>query len=153
MERTHLAPVPTVIVVEPRDQPDWPEYKPRGFWYEVDGDWRRWCREDGMRRWLDQHYLHRVQLGDERLLLISTPDGLDAFTATYGVKHLQQTDQRSIRWDRVAEDWDGIEVAPYQWTRRLDLFWYYSWDCASGCIWRPRGVTTDLVSPEALAAQ
>lgn len=48
-----------------------------------------------------------------------------------------------IDWDRVASKHDGIIIAPYCWQQRLkdETFWYYSWDCASGCIWHPRAVT------------
>jgi len=45
----------------------------------------------------------------------------------------------NINWPAVAEKYDGIIIAPYIWQRRLsdnpDHFWYYGWDCASGCIW------------------
>lgn len=42
---------------------------------------------------------------------------------------------RSIDWLRVKTQYGGIEIAPYQWKRRLSSFWYYGWDCASGAIW------------------
>jgi hypothetical protein len=47
-----------------------------------------------------------------------------------------------IEWRKVAERFDGIIIAPYIWQRRLDLesSWYYSWDCASGCIWNASAV-------------
>lgn len=40
-------------------------------------------------------------------------------------------------WIDVASRYSGIEIAPYQWKRRIhpSTFWYYTWDCASGCIW------------------
>ena len=43
----------------------------------------------------------------------------------------------AIRWQDVALDYQGILIAPYQWSLRLDkdFRWYYMWDCASGCIW------------------
>ncbi|QBI98814.1 hypothetical protein SEA_BOBBY_184 [Mycobacterium phage Bobby] len=40
-----------------------------------------------------------------------------------------------IDWGKVAADYGGIIIAPYQWSRRMDPHWYYTWDCASGCIW------------------
>lgn len=42
--------------------------------------------------------------------------------------------------DRCSKSvYDG---APYQWECRLDrdTFWYYSWDCASACIWNLQAV-------------
>ena len=58
-----------------------------------------------------------------------------------------------IDWPKVAERYDGIIIAPYQWSRRLDgPMWYYGWDCASGCVWRARAVL-ELKSMEELCQQ
>ena len=45
---------------------------------------------------------------------------------------------RSIDWQRVLEDYDGIEVNPYFYELRLthNLIWYYGWDVPSGCFWK-----------------
>jgi len=45
-----------------------------------------------------------------------------------------------IDWKKVAKEYNGIEIWPYQWKCGHDpkCFWYYSWDCASGCIWNAR---------------
>jgi hypothetical protein len=67
---------------------------------------------------------------------------LDAFTLRYaderpwsfeGRQHID----RSINWAGVAKDYQGVIIAPFVWDRRLhDAYsWYYTWDCASGCIW------------------
>ncbi len=56
------------------------------------------------------------------------------------------TDTNAIRFcntrarplaDQVAKLYQGIIIAPYCYSIRLDndCFWYYPWDCASGCIW------------------
>ena len=49
-------------------------------------------------------------------------------------------------WKLIAQEFDGIEIAPYQWEIRMDynFFWYYGWDCASGCLWRPKNLTLEL---------
>ena len=51
-------------------------------------------------------------------------------------------DYGCIDWRLVAEEWQGIVIAPYLWERRFDsdARWYYSWDCASGCIWDHRAI-------------
>ncbi len=42
-----------------------------------------------------------------------------------------------IDWIKVAKQYAGLIIAPYQWGYRLEpgTHWYYGWDCASGCIW------------------
>ena len=41
-----------------------------------------------------------------------------------------------IDWSSTYKNYDGIVIAPYQWNCRYgDHIWYYTWDCASGCIW------------------
>jgi hypothetical protein len=44
---------------------------------------------------------------------------------------------RNIDWKKVKKHYKGIIISPYQWKLRLDtrVFWYYGWDCSSGCIW------------------
>ena len=39
-----------------------------------------------------------------------------------------------IPWNRVAEEWDEITIVPYCWSKRLTIWCYYGWDCASGCV-------------------
>lgn len=115
--------------------------KPEGFWYSVDGDWERWCRED-MPGWLTE-FVFDVRLGMERILRIQTLKELDAFHEKYKATLLGSSAEY-INWRSVALDYDGIQIAPYQWKRRLEgkcSKWYYVWDCGSGCIWRPIGVT------------
>lgn len=145
MERTHLSvePVRSVLPVDP-----WGKgagaYKPKGFWYEVDGDWRRWC-ESEMPSWVEGKMLHRVELNGERMLNIRNVAEFDAFHRTY-VRDFHRY-VKAPDWHALAEEYDGLEIAPYLWERRLcmDTSWYYGWDCASGVIWRPRGVTVGLV--------
>lgn len=158
---THVSPNPDPITVEPRDQSQEPGMKPKGFWYEVDGDWRRWDTDDHT-GFTDNGFLHAVELGNEKLLRITSVSELDDFDATYHVT--RRVDGRSfglgfydscdgIRWAEVAATYDGIEIAPYQWGRRLDgHLWYYGWDCASGVIWRPKGIIVTPIGPVAEVA-
>lgn len=123
------------------------DHKPLGFWYGVDGDWERWCRAE---QWglHGEMFEHELTLGKERLLILSSVSAIDSFHEEFkGKPHLNCQWLEYIDWARVAEQWDGVEIAPYQWDRRLSgeaHNWYYSWDCASGCIWRPKGITMKL---------
>ena len=117
--------------------------KPDGLWISVDGedDWPTWCREN---EWsngphsFDHHY--RVTLAaDADILTLTTVEDVREFT-----KAACKPDRKQLRgytnridWFNVAKLWQGIIIAPYQWPCRIadETLWYYSWDCASGCIW------------------
>lgn len=150
MIRTHVSENRGPIVVEPREQSDRYGMKPKGFWFEVNADWRRWCRGE-MPHWIEGRTLHRVTLGEERMLSITSVAEIDAFNDEYlvtewrpGYSERYGPMDMGIRWGAVAAEYDGIEIAPYLWDRRLDgPTWYYGWDCASGVIWRPRGVRVE----------
>lgn len=49
----------------------------------------------------------------------------------------------------MAHRYDGIIIAPYVWSLRLDIdfFWYYDWDCASGVIWNSAAVSNLIPLP------
>lgn len=124
------------------------DFKPQGFWYSVDGDWERWCKEDS--GWTFP-YTHEVTLGDEQLLRIENVTEMDLFHEAYKgkVSAAEWYRENYIDWVAVARAFDGIEITPYLWERRLEgkaHKWYYGWDCASGCIWRPKGIKVKLVT-------
>jgi len=156
MIRTHVAANPEPFEVHPTEQTGRPDHKPRGFWWEVDGDWRRWCADENYGR--DKGHLFEVDLGRSRILRITTVTQLDAFHVKWSQNlvhgHLHHLD--FIRWDWVAEEWDGIEIAPYLWERRLHgpaHSWYYGFDCASGCVWNPVGVRVKYLDSYTLVAR
>lgn len=111
-----------------------PSSKPVGLWVSVDGpdDWTEWCDAESLGRGA---FAHRVTFQqDHRLLLISSLANFDNFQrkfgrGTYSPRHC------GIAWAEVAQRYQGVIIAPYQWARRYSAFWYYGWDCASGCIW------------------
>jgi hypothetical protein len=121
-------------------------YKPAGFWYEVDGDWRRWCEAEDFGY---GSHLHSVSLNNCNVLLIDSLGKLDDFHGEYNIaKPISLTYLHlTIDWPKVAALYDGIEIAPYRWERRLthDFMWYYGWDCASGVIWRPKNAVVAYV--------
>ena len=141
--RTHITLAKTVTVRDSNQRP-LARHKPIGFWYSVNGDWERWCRSDEP-GWL-KGYEHAVTLGDEKLLVIRTQKKLDQFHDEYCASLPGLNKKFYIDWSRVAQAYDGIEIPKYFWDRRHDvnMLWYYTWDCASGCIWRPKGVRVEF---------
>jgi len=115
--------------------------KPVGFWVSDDTEfgWKQWCESE---EWNTESLKIRSGFafapGANVLHLTSVPQLL-AFTAKYGVypPKTYSGSAASINWPRVAREYDGILITPYQWEARLDhrTSWFYGWDCASGCIW------------------
>jgi hypothetical protein len=109
--------------------------KPKGLWVSVDGedDWPSWCAsadfEIGGTR-------HRVLISNwSRLLILKSSSDLRQFTKFYGRQDETRYHDNYIEWPAVAAAHGGVIIAPYCWDQRLNLDWYYGWDCASGCIW------------------
>ena len=117
-------------------------YKPAGLWVSVDESetdgkswgWADWCKAEDFRL-EDIEFRHRVVLNDsDSLLWLTTEQALLNFDAEYSV-HQPQMYSKIILWAEVAAKYTGLVIAPYQWGQRLELMWYYGWDCASGVIW------------------
>ncbi len=113
-----------------------PFTKPKGLWLSDESDygWQRWClAEDFGLDSLRHRKNFDVDMTDV-CLLSSSKDLLD-FTKAYGRPDRFLNSRMRIPWREVAKHWKGIVITPYCWPLRLDLNWYYGWDCASGCIW------------------
>lgn len=119
-------------------------HKPHGLWLSVDGedDWPAWCEAEGfaLERLKQRHVFELAE--PERIRLIGTVAELDAFHEQYAEGRNPEWEARwgreYVNWKRVMEDHGGIIITPYLWDRRLSgpgSRWYYSWDCASGCVW------------------
>lgn len=122
--------------------------KPNGLWYGINDSWIDWCASEEM-GWVHDH-IHEVILDESKILKITNLDEFDDFEKEYGdVDPLLAKLERqfpgqmmsfrrgmeTIRFDKVAEKYSGIEITPYLYERRLTSMWYYGWDCASGCVW------------------
>jgi hypothetical protein len=117
------------------------QLKPHGLWLSVESDdedsfgWRDWCeREDFQLSGLT----HRTELTlqpDAPVLHLESSAALLAFTRRYQRSVERVSFLQPIDWIAVARDYRGLIIAPYDWGLRLDLHWYYAWDCASACIW------------------
>lgn len=117
--------------------------KPRGLWVSVEGedDWATWCRAEQFGD-VDAQMCYEIVLADDaRILRLSSALDLHEFTHQHGFNPYPDSNLFSrghaIRWADVACEYQGIIIAPYIWGCRLNnaTSWYYSWDCASGCIW------------------
>lgn len=130
--------------------------KPDGLWVSVEGkdDWPSWCRSEDFRLRRLTHPTEIILAADANILRISGASALRKFHAAYkkrsAVGEPEYCRDRAIDWGVVADQYDGIIIAPYVWSLRLDgnVRWYYSWDCASGCIWRSRAVKALRPLPE-----
>lgn len=125
--------------VEPTDN-ERPFFKPHGLWVSDEDDfgWRAWCTGEQWGLKTLKHAYDITLKKDANILYLRTPEEIDAFTEKW--KYAMPgvgLDNFYINWPEVRKLYDGIIITPYQWSRRLDgnSSWYYSWDCASGCIW------------------
>lgn len=139
--------------------------KPCGLWFSVedyqeDQTWKTWCEDEKFHLECLSHR-HKITLSPgAKILWLKTTDEIVDFSLKYKgndpehfekfrnpyVKQLQEEINKSlgrrtlpyiylINWQEVKAEFDGIIIAPYNWELRMDLSWYYGWDCASGCLW------------------
>lgn len=119
--------------------------KPIGLWYAIGTEWIDWVTTE-MPGWMGDKF-YRIEI-TPRVLKLDTARKVHAFTKRYELPKVHDPERpRSLRyrysdidWVRVAKDYAGIEIAPYQHTLRHTYLWYYGWDVASGCIWDKSGV-------------
>lgn len=110
--------------------------KPDGLWISDESDfgWKQWCEEEGFNlKNLKQRT--EITIDCEDVLWAKTIGELYRFVDEFGAD--SRFVSYSIRWDKVKEKYKGIIISPYQESLRLGnyFFWYYGWDCASGCVW------------------
>jgi hypothetical protein len=91
-----------------------------------------------------------------RLLLLNSASDIDKFHQKYRQSlRASKFPPGYIGWKRVAENYDGIIIAPYCWERRHHKHarWYYTWDVASGCVWNADAMRIVECSPYQLPAR
>ena len=140
---SHFSAEAALGVIAPMEQGD--PRKPRGLWISVDGpdDWPSWCLSEGFR--LDRlRHRHVVTLADGAAILrLETAADVSSLFKLFNTGDTDPWSFRSaIDWKRIAYSYQGIIIAPYQWSCRHAYAWYYSWDCASGCIWDPAAIAS-----------
>ena len=123
------------------------EMKPKGIWVSVeqseeDYSWFDWCVNAQFRlEYL--RYKYFVRLSENiNIIHLKTSQELESFSIEYKLNEFYGIENTStfvclIDWAKLKEKYDGIIISPYQWKCRLSkiTFWYYGWDCSSGCIW------------------
>jgi hypothetical protein len=115
--------------------------KPRGLWYGVGPSWIDWVRSE-MPDW-EVDNIFKIDIDVDKILKITNSEELLVFNKNYGVKTQYYN---VIDWAKVASDYGGIEISPYNYKLRMEreVFWYYGWDVASGCVWN-EGVITGVI--------
>jgi len=146
--RVHASGKPLVMPVKWDEVPVQEVHmKPKGFWYACGTGWIDWVNEN-MPSWKPQlAHLYRVILSlKAKILYVRSAADFDALERKYGVPR-KFCGLDAIDWIRVARDYDGIEICPYRYDKRLERMWYNPWDVASGCIWNTE-IIADLVPIE-----
>jgi len=115
-------------------------WKPSGLWYAIGTEWINWCKI-AMPHWLEDQNVFRLKIHTDKILFVDTPEKLEAFDQKYKVYRGEDALRLEIiDWLAIAEEYHGVEIAPYFRRHRLDFFWYHGWDVASGCIWNKRAI-------------
>ena len=116
-------------------------FKPAGLWYACGDEWVDFL-ESEMPDWLEAiNYVYEIVPDMRHMLRLDDVNDILALSRQYGVREYGGR-VGYIDWPGVGQMCDGIEICPYQRSLRNDnrTDWYYTWDVASGCIWRPSGV-------------
>lgn len=144
----HYSPVP-IGELRVRERDDNP-YKPTGLWVSDEAcpdSWSAYCKAGGYLDLLT--YAYDVDLkADANILWLRSAADIDAFTDRWAAPApIPTTIRMWIDWPGLRRVHDGLIITPYVRERRLsmlsgrpDTMWYYTWDCASGCIWNPDAV-------------
>lgn len=127
------------------------QFEPHGLWVSddnCDDNWPSWCRSNDFGR-------QRLALAydvtlepDANILVVISVEDIDAFTREWAVHPIPgMRSNLFIDWTGVRERWDAMIITPYIYERRLsygenDAMWYYTWNCASGCIWHPKAIAS-----------
>lgn len=123
------------------------DMKPRRLWYGFDDSWLTFIKNEMPH--LEGKYFYEIDINSCNVLQLKTERQIRLFGQEYKVidRDLYTMDKKlydlvkksifKIDWKRVSNEYDGIEINPYQSEMRMDNthIWYYSWDVASGCVW------------------
>lgn len=125
--------------------------KPNGLWYCVGFGWLDFTTSDFQDFYTigNRVYAFEISLEGLNVLKITSYEELVKFEEIYlapSENEYMKDKKFDIDWSKVAENYDGIEIAPYIYKARMGHMWYYGWDVASGCIWN----TTNLKSKKIL---
>ena len=140
-------------------------FKPSGFWYSCYNDWYDLTQREDL---FQYKYIHQININSrvltniqnkdtDKLLVIHNLKDFDIFNARYAYIDTNQNDTELfgnnikwqnylVDWDKVSQDYGGIEICPYL-KQRKHYLWYNSFDVASGCIWNIKSIikNSDLI--------
>lgn len=119
-------------------------FKPVGLWYACGVEWIEFL-ESEMPSWFEEvRYVYEVLPAMDRIIHLRTVEQVRKFDREFGTNRypgIASDRTEEVLWKEVARHADGIEICPYQRSLRMSsVGWYYAWDVASGCIWRPEGL-------------
>lgn len=129
--------------------------KPHGLWLSVGEAWPLYYRTRlGEQGWQADKLRWRtvvVLSPCASLTLLANVSDIDQFTHQFGVPRSERECRRAhpdyqtgldVDWKQVRDVYDGIILTPFNRAEHVfeGIPWYYSWDCASACIWRARAV-------------
>lgn len=115
------------------------KWKPEGLWVSVENanrSWKEFCMENDYNI-KGLTYEHSVDLKiTSNFLILDTVSKINSFTEEYTIRWTD-LEYTLIDWGRLSKERDGIIISPYQPSvaANISTFWYWGWDCASGCIW------------------
>lgn len=135
--RSHFTRSENLVVTEKEYKQNW--FKPIGFWYEIDNSWEEWLGGN-MPHWFKERYNYKfkIEIDFANILIIDTPEKFIKFHEEFSGNERPNDPYPQIDWQLVSQLYDGIEITNYlhQFRMEYKYNWYYSWDVASGCIWR-----------------
>lgn len=120
--------------------------KPRGLWLsdeDAEWNWHIWCHENDFALDCFKYKAEFTLSEDHNILIVDSDEAMEMFhkkyndTSSYYGRGVGGIGGYRINWEPVAHDFQGIIITPYLGAFRLhsEIEWYYTWDCASGCIW------------------
>lgn len=112
--------------------------KPRGLWYSCGDDWIHWCDVNNFGEG-EQEYVYVLTLDLSKMIVIQNDAQMQAFDEKYKAPPVGTWGSAvtHIDWRKVANDYGGIEICPYNTYGRYKTAWYEPWDVPSGCVWDP----------------
>jgi hypothetical protein len=103
--RRHISPVVISRVRTLGRGEQKPGAKPQGLWYDVEGEWERWCREEDTRGVKPESVRYRLKLDHSIMLLLSTAASLWEFSRHYRLGKHSGAGDEYIDWSRVASEY------------------------------------------------
>jgi len=112
-------------------------HKPEGLWYAFGRSWIDWRLAPSDRGTDDcnLHPLFELNVDTDNFIKLTCLKDIRRFHDIFGcIDTITGYPDVTIDWVRVAAQYDGIEISPYD-SHCCDLHWYKTYDIASGCIW------------------